>query len=630
MDDRGLISDTSDETGSGKKIEPVEPGTLFHVSVMREHTRDYKNIASMTAQPGHRIYSFISPKLRIELTTQPLKPSDQLEVQPSVTTQAPSAASQTAVSNATDKVPANAPAAPDKKPGNSSAPVSTKIEVTYRRDDQQLPVADIKGTPVGGPTPSQQRSGMWSDWLWQQLDFQFKPIRAWFKNRADKVPVAPAPPVASDKKSETEPKKPAPVNAPSKSMPEPPKGQSLLTSPLKQHTPVAAPFDAGNRPLPAAQQSTLNKLVALAEQISHYDLSGTDSLILNKLILAGALDRLPGKPVIESRYVCLRGVKLALFGAGMTAPISGPNLAKDAPNALLAAGFKDVTHLIPHIEMTYYRDVPKDDDKAKGKGKPVVTHVPYTVSQPFILMCCPGDVIVYEQVRPENPKAAGHIDIRTYHGFISDFECDRAMPRMGGIPASSKNYEVIGIYRKVSDTFAIQRLEKFLEILSDLETKGIPRDQKPFALFSRDPVTQKLTHRFFTDTSMHPFSENSLHYQQGLHHIGKVDQPSSSGAFQMNLGTYRGLINEYGLPPTFDLAHQKLLAVLKLQQRRLADNRKDNGHSRTALGYLLAGNIKAAIQQTTVWQEWSSLPQPNGRGQITLENLLALFKDYSA
>lgn len=32
----------------------------------------------------------------------------------------------------------------------------------------------------------------------------------------------------------------------------------------------------------------------------------------------------------------------------------------------------------------------------------------------------PGDVIVYEQVAPEAESAAGYVDIRTCHGFVSD------------------------------------------------------------------------------------------------------------------------------------------------------------------------------------------------------------------
>ena len=74
----------------------------------------------------------------------------------------------------------------------------------------------------------------------------------------------------------------------------------------------------------------------------------------------------------------------------------------------------------------------------------------------------PGDVIVYK--RTAAPNDAGHIDIRTYDGYLSDFL---------GLYLPVRQFTVTGIYRKHSDLVPEKRMRAFLMVIASREAEQI-------------------------------------------------------------------------------------------------------------------------------------------------------------
>ncbi|MFP3836265.1 hypothetical protein, partial [Chryseobacterium sp. SIMBA_028] len=65
----------------------------------------------------------------------------------------------------------------------------------------------------------------------------------------------------------------------------------------------------------------------------------------------------------------------------------------------------------------------------------------------------------------------GHIDIRTYHYYVSDFKRNYLCFSGGG---GTHFYEVSGIYRKPGyfDPLALARMKAFLKIIRSREAKA--------------------------------------------------------------------------------------------------------------------------------------------------------------
>ena len=166
---------------------------------------------------------------------------------------------------------------------------------------------------------------------------------------------------------------------------------------------------------------------------------------------------------------------------------------------------------------------------------------------------------------------------------------------------------VTGIYRKISDTAALNHIEKFLRIISDLELEGIPAEKRPFAIYAENAATKRYEQRFFSNTVAHPFSTD--HPQNNTYRGNQSSPRTPTGLYQITEPTYRGVLKNTGWPKTFDVFHQTIIAMYKLQERRcVKTNDVGDSYKRTAFGYLLEGDVISAIRETQLKDEWSSLP----------------------
>ena len=235
----------------------------------------------------------------------------------------------------------------------------------------------------------------------------------------------------------------------------------------------------------------------------------------------------------------------------------------------------------------------------------------------------PGDIIVYKQVVPDDVNAAGHIDIRTYHGFVSDFVWP-IMPKLGGVKNQGKQYRVIGVYRKISDVMAMVRVRAFLKIVRECETSGFSELDAFLALpDGRDPKTGKFMKRKFASTNTHPFSNDSSVSYDKKDFYGNPN--TSAGAYQIKLGTWEDTIRNTGWPRKFDADMQNRIAIQRLQYR----NDGSKSLRKTALGHVMQGEIEKAITETNLPDEWSWLPGGKDKKvKITMTEIKTKFLSY--
>jgi muramidase (phage lysozyme) len=273
---------------------------------------------------------------------------------------------------------------------------------------------------------------------------------------------------------------------------------------------------------------------------------------------------------------CLPYVKIALWRSGYVDGVTATIPAKDSGKDWESYGFKNISAELPCVEIAY---------QTKNG---IVKH-----AQPDLSYTAPGDVIVYDQVAA--PSAYGHVDIRTYHGFVSDFQ-------WANYPAVHK-YRVIGVYRKFSDTMALARVSAFLRIIRDYEAKGY---KDPYHALHSDGK-QHLT---FSDWSTHPMG---------------AQKSKPAGAYQIIYTTWEGICKGTGWPKTFDPEMQDRLAIFLLQERP----RERMPHPRrSALGYIMENRIEKAVNETRLAELFAFLPGGGKQQQISMAELKALFDKY--
>jgi muramidase (phage lysozyme) len=267
---------------------------------------------------------------------------------------------------------------------------------------------------------------------------------------------------------------------------------------------------------------------------------------------------------------CTKYVKIALWKAGYgpatteIGPLVSP--ARLMGPALIAAGFKDITSEIPD-----------------GRW------------------AAPGDVIVYK--RKGEPTESGHIDIRTYNGYISDF--------FGTYLPTSK-FIVTGIYRKYHDPLPVKRMLAFLKVFREWECHEEKDDSKRYYLM----LNAINGSRRFTDVTTHPFEDKGF----------KGDTPA--GGYQINLMTYKDFIGDrYGIGKGFSPGMQDRLAVAIMETTIKRDDQN------SALGRVREGNIEGAVKMLA--GRWASLPtgtqkrigKPgNPKYVFTLEDLIQAYE----
>lgn len=297
----------------------------------------------------------------------------------------------------------------------------------------------------------------------------------------------------------------------------------------------------------------------------------------------------------SSLGACLAYVKIAMARCGWTNGHSDTGSAKDSGKDWEAYGFSNATGSLPKVKIWM------------NNGD--------CIEQPDLVYTLPGDVIVYEEYKKKNH---GHVDIRTYHGFGSDFMWGIAR---NGFPAQNK-YKVIGVYRKYSDTLAGARVQAFLRIIREHETRGFPEEDRYYAL----PDPSGKTHPTFTDTSKHPFSDDDKLWQK------------PAGAYQIKYSTFGGRaptatvvmhwIKNQETSARFDKDMQDRVAIYLLQGRPMESSKRAAHPIRTALGYIMEGDVEKAVNETGLYQEWACLPGGGRQALMSMDELKALFTKY--
>lgn len=317
------------------------------------------------------------------------------------------------------------------------------------------------------------------------------------------------------------------------------------------------------------------------------------------------------KVATKSRHLCYKYVKVALamgeysgeagkLGAIPLRKIYGEDWAREAGSQLARDGWVDVTESL--------------------FGDP--------------LLAAAGDVIVYEQVnRTVNINDAtgriditmtrvnrpGHIEIRTYDGFISDYWKARPVGR---------SYRILGIWRKpgYSDLEPIYRLKAFLRVIEQREvgTVNLPNNLKPLAL--NTPIDGK---NYFSDTDTHPW-------------FGRKNKPSgknttAAGRYQIKINTWVDAIRNRGfgcIPTNFTAETQMRVALHAMLWCGI--EAMDSVNCRTVLALVREGGddqIKDAVKRLATGV-WTSLPKdeatPHPNGHYTLGNFITDFNRYLA
>ncbi len=239
-----------------------------------------------------------------------------------------------------------------------------------------------------------------------------------------------------------------------------------------------------------------------------------------------------------------------------------------------------------------------------------------TAEVPDARWAAAGDVIVYEwsdttwdQRKKKDPKTPnhGHIDIRDYDFYISDFIPlpplksghprwfnERPKNATGQYPAQGKfypEYVNVRIYRKIFDPLPTQRIRAFLACIREYECQAEKDESKRYQVLNTPLPSGD---RRFSSYKSHPWES-----------YGKPPKGSTAaGAYQILLDTWQeifdqGLIDRKG--DRFSPAVQDRIAVMRLEYRGV-------------LHLIRVGRIKDALELKgpknglSLPNEWSSLP----------------------
>lgn len=261
------------------------------------------------------------------------------------------------------------------------------------------------------------------------------------------------------------------------------------------------------------------------------------------------------------RGLCYTYVKVALARSKVVNGMLPGVSASGAGPSLIAQGFKDVTSELPDARWA-----------------------------------AAGDLIVYAWTdgawdlrKKKDPKTPnhGHIDVRDYETYISDFVPKLIHPRW-------VDYMNIRIYRKVFDPIPTQRIRAFLHCIREFECQAEHDDEKRYQILNTPlPSGEKR----FSSYKTHPWSGQTV----------PKNGSTSAGAYQIKLLTWgeifeKGLIESKG--DMFSPLVQDRIAVMKLEDRGV-------------LHMVRAGRIKEALEfrgakgALALASEWTSLPGGN-------------------
>lgn len=277
--------------------------------------------------------------------------------------------------------------------------------------------------------------------------------------------------------------------------------------------------------------------------------------------------------VLAAQKACTTQTDAEHYAMQLSASKAGP--------ALIAKGFKDVTAEVPDARWA-----------------------------------AAGDVIVYEwsdttweQRKKKDPKTPnhGHIDIRDYDFYISDFIplppdrpghprwfTERQKDTSGQYPAQGKfypEYVNVRIYRKAFDPSPTQRICAFLRCIREFECQAEKDDSKRYQMLNAPLPSGD---RRFSSYKTHPWDG------QGKPLKGST----AAGAYQILSGTWQEIFDKGLIEPKgdrFSPTVQDRIAVMKLEDRGV-------------LHLIRTGRIQEALElkgsngSLALTSEWTSLP----------------------
>jgi len=339
---------------------------------------------------------------------------------------------------------------------------------------------------------------------------------------------------------------------------------------------------------PPSAPEAVKELIRVAEQNTKLRINQSATTVIANMT-NGKFDRkYKDKESWISLGFCARYINIALKQAQIInghmnlpcASVAGPQLEE--------LGFRDVTDAVPDPrwaaagDVIVYKWSDQEWEKKKREGK---------------------------NPNPSLPNY-GHIDIRSYDSYISDFKPKMQHPEW-------RNYVDIKIYRKVYDLMPTLRMKAFLRCLREYECQAERDDAKRYHMLNSPlPNGEKR----FANFAKHPWYGVMDH----LPHNGS----SAAGAYQMTSDTWREFLkvvephlSNIQDTPTFSPLMQDRLAVAILE-------------SKSALASVRTGNIQEAVNKIT--GRWSSLPggkhnlnrkTPDGK-PMDMNYFTALFNTY--
>lgn len=531
--------------GKVNGLDGLAVGTEVEVLVCRDHLHDFKPIGKITASAGVSDFACVSPKIRFDIETESHAGS-------------PGKAHE-------DIPPVPKPIAIDGEPTapgaaattSTSAPEAIKVVAAGRNENGQ-PVAKV----VDNSVDMVKQKNLAALHVWSWSDFakgvdKNQPTKALIE--AVQFQVNPTTYVVNKLTNYVQPF-------------------------LKNNANLTVPDDKAN----AEALAALQKLIAFQEKQVLHVYTGMTSAEVKAKYAKEEAPSFPAKLATKSNKPgqCLKYVKVAAWKAGYASGITGTGYARDSGPDWVKFGFTDVTAAFPTVKVM---------PKGKKEEKDIV-------QMPDVVYALPGDIVVYKQM--SDPKAPGHVDIRTYHGMASEF----FWPGRGGFSDTSI-YQIIGIYRKYSDLKASKRIQAFLRITREHEAKGF---LDPYKALKFDPSLKP--NPFVTFDGYHTHPSNA-----------KSNKPA--GAYQIKFQTWQGVLAAMRWEPDFTPAMQDRVAIYLLQSR--FEKETDWPSRRTALGYILEGDIEKAVNQTKLWNEWAYLPGGGRQSQISMKDLKELFDKYS-
>lgn len=389
--------------------------------------------------------------------------------------------------------------------------------------------------------------------------------------------------------------------------------------------PKSPPATAAAAPGPSVKVSSLDqppppavkKLIDIMEEQATwewkeiFEIDRYHSASIKAAIVSNTFKPRTGKAPGKSVGRCYASVKIGLWRAGLVSGFMEDIPAKGAGPWLLQQGFVDVTASVPDARWALPGDVivyrysdKKQETNRKATESARQKYEKEKAAYDLKQAAHAKEVSLWEAVmkerklakeeakknkkkyadgpdpkrpelgrepQPPDDRNYGHIDVRTYDGYISDFKRTTS--------PDATELVVSGIYRKVYDPLPDLRLRAFLKIIREWECHSEPVDEKRYYLtnsFITDP-------RHFSDTKSHPFETIA----------DKRNTPA--GAYQINLIAYNDYTSaKFGIGSGFSPAKQDRITVALLEAKK------------NALGAIRSGDISSAV--ASLLKTWTSLP----------------------